>query len=413
MMTMTCTFGWYGVVKLTKAADALARALLLAKSSFFQNRTSIVLPGNFTEYSLTTTMAESGNELNEVTQPKRKKRRIEQVMDVLNFRTLKLDLSKCPGWVRTQSNEELFNVFKIGVAVKDSITMEVTGGKRNFDQVLGQIEQTKTALEQRIDQLLPSLQNYRDTLLQMASKPTSIGLVGELDVLSVLKEGLPNHTVKDVSKTKGGRCGDIHVTSAVSGQKHMLEVKTHSNSVPASEIVKFENNLRDNKHIKVGILLSLDSTIAMRAKHGKFEITYDDKQYFIYVPNARKEENLIVWSVLLADELAALDGELTDGQTQELLKLQRKFHENMDKTKACRCKFNSLKEMVDDLEANLMPLLDIIDGAKTDLNKALHQRGKLPFRQKKNIAFPDLQKKIAEYFPVVHPYKTQEASGTV
>ena len=100
--------------------------------------------------------------------------------------------------------------------------------------------------------------------------------------------------------------------------------------------------------------------------------------------------------MLLADELAALDGELTDNQTQELLKLQRKFHENMDKSKACRCKFNSLKEIVDDLEANLMPLLDIIDGAKNDLNKALHQRGKL--QRKKKPALPDFQRTIDEFF---------------
>ena len=331
----------------------------------------------------------------EVRQSKPKKRRTDQVKDP-NVRMLKLDLSKFPDWVRTQSNEELLNVFKIGVAVKESITMQITGGRRNFDQVLAQVQQTRTALEHKIEQLVPSLQNYRDTVLQLASKPTSKGLVGELDVISILKEGLPDHTVKDVSKRKGGRCGDIHVTSTDSRQKHLLEVKAHSNSVPASEIVKFEENLRDNKHIKVGILLSLDSTIAMRAKHRKFEITYDDKQYFIYVPNARKEKNLIIWSVLLADELAALNGELTKNQTQELLKLQRKFHENMDKSKACRCKFNSLKEIVDDLEANLMPLLDIIDGAKNDLNKALHQRGKL--QRKKKPALPDFQRTIDEFF---------------
>ena len=93
-------------------------------------------------------MEESDNEVrqskpkkrrtDEVRQSKPKKRRTDQVKDP-NVRMLKLDLSKCPDWVRTQSNEELLNVFKIGVAVKESITMQVTGGRQNFDQVLTQV----------------------------------------------------------------------------------------------------------------------------------------------------------------------------------------------------------------------------------------------------------------------------------
>lgn len=130
--------------------------------------------------------------------------------------------------------------------------------------------------------------------------------------------------------------------------------------MPAQEIEKFEKNLKESNHIKVGKKFS-----SWRAKHRKFEITYDDKQYFIYVPNAHQDENLIVWSVFLANELAALDGELTDGQTQEILKLQRKFHENMDKTPwfyklMSIYKLRSLKEVVDNLEANLVTFLDVI-----------------------------------------------------
>ena len=135
----------------------------------------------------------------------------------------------------------------------------------------------------------------------------------------------------------------------------------------------------------------------MRAKHRKFEIACDDKQYFIYVPKACQDENLIVWSVLLANEVAALDGAPTDGQTQEVLKLQRKFHENMDKTKECRCMLRSLEEVVDDLAANLVPFLDVMDGAKTDLNKALHKVNPPPSKKKKRFPLPNSPKQIDEY----------------
>ena len=325
---------------------------------------------------------------------------LEDCMNVSAIRTLKFDLSKCPEWLRTQSDEELFKIFKIGVAVKESITMKITRGEQYFADVVRQVKDTEMALEEKISKVFEPLKDCKDQLMQLASKPASKGAVGELVVRSVLEEGLPNHSVEDVS-TKKGKYGDIHVTSNVSGQTHLLEVKTHKRAISASEIEKFEEDLRQTKHCSVGILLSLDSGIAMRAKHGKFEIAYDDKQYYIYVPNARKEENLIVWSVLLADELAALEQGLTESQTKELLKLQQRFQQNMEKTKACRAKFNSLKEIVNELEANLMPLLHVIDGAKSELNKALHHRAPTVKRQKKAASTSQQELNIEDFFPSV------------
>ena len=321
-----------------------------------------------------------------------------KVPAVPRVRTLKFDLSNCPEWVRTQSDEELFQIFKIGVAVKESITMKITKGEQYFDKVVRQVKDTEMALEGKINKLLEPLHDCKDQLMQLACKPASKGAVGELVVRSVLEEGLPHHSVEDVSTTKG-KYGDIHVTSTVSGQTHLLEIKTHKRTVSASDIEKFEDDLRQTKHCSVGILLSLDSGIAMRAKYGKFEIAYADKQYFIYVPNARREENLIVWSVLLADELAALEQGLTESQTQELLKLQQRFQQNMEKTKACRAKFSSLKEIVNELEANLMPLLHVIDGAKSELNKALHQRAPTTVkRQKKVVSTSQQNLNIEDFF---------------
>jgi polyhydroxyalkanoate synthesis regulator phasin len=327
---------------------------------------------------------EQSDDVKVVAVTQKRKRPSDDKLKDSNIRTLKFDLSKCPEWVRTQNNSELFQIFKIGVAVKESITMNITGGKEYFDEVEQQIQETQRALETKIDGVLAPLKDCKTQLMDLASKPASKGAVGELVVLSVLEEGLPHHTVEDVS-TKKEKRGDIHVTSTVSGHKHLVEVKKHKHAVSATEIEKFEDDLRESKHHTVGIFLSLDSPIQLRAKHGKFEITYEDNQYFIYVPNARKEPNLLVWSVLLADELAALDQGLTESQTQELLKLQQKFKQNMEKTKACRAKFNSLKETVNALEENLMPLLQVIDGAKSELNKALHQRGK-PLSRKKAVS---------------------------
>ena len=325
--------------------------------------------------------------------PAQKRRRTDTEA---NIRTLRINLSELPEWIRTQTDNQLFQIFKIGVAINESITMRITSGEQSFQKVRDQVLNTQTALERKLDNLFEPLRQYQDTLTQMTIKPSSKGTTGENIVFSVLEKGLPHHSVKDVSTRKSGRCGDIHVTSEVTRQTHLVEVKKHKSPVPANEIEKFEDILRENKHHhKVGVLISLDSGISMRAKQGKFEIVYEDEQYFVYLPNARMNQDLIVWSVLLADELAALDRGLTDTQTDELLKLQRKFQAHMEKTKVCRSKLNSLKEIVDDLEKSLDPLLKVIDGAKKDLNKALHQRGKPT--SKRNVSATQSQK-ITKFF---------------
>ena len=113
-------------------------------------------PYNFRPRQLFLTDSDS-----EVEQPKRKKQRIDQVMDV-TFRALKLHLSKCPewrDWRRTQSSEDLFNVFRIGVAVKESMTMQIIDGKQNFDQVLRQVDSKRQELGRKMDNLIKVVQD--------------------------------------------------------------------------------------------------------------------------------------------------------------------------------------------------------------------------------------------------------------
>lgn len=326
-----------------------------------------------------------------------------------SVRTLRFNLSEWPDWVGTLDDNELFKIFKIGVAVRDSISMKITSGEELFGEVLSQVKDTKEILEEKIESLLTPLENCEKELMQLTSKPASKGAIGELVVDLLLTEGLPEHTIKKISTEKPGGMGDIHVTSP-NDHKYLIEVKKRKNNVPASDIERFEENLRENKDFTAGILLSLDSGIARRATYRKFEIMHSDEQYFIYVPNARKEKHLIVWSVLLADELAALDEGLTDAQTEELLKLQQKFQANVEKVKKCRSRFDALERVVNDLKEDLMPLLQIVDGAKTDLNKALHLPGKRKSRKTPKSAPSQKSQKMEKFLT---PRKTPTDVSTI
>lgn len=68
-------------------------------------------------------------------------------------------------------------------------------------------------------------------------------------------------------------------------------------------------------------MLSVRSGIAMKSKHGKFEVNHVDGKYLIFVPSALAQPEVMIWSVFLANELAGLDVELKENQAKKLQKL--------------------------------------------------------------------------------------------
>ena len=129
-------------------------------------------------------------------------------------------------------------------------------------------------------------------------------------------------------------------------------------------------------HFKVGILLSMNSGITNRCKIGQFEVKFNDdqKQYMIYVPNAHDKEDLIVWSVLMASQLANIQvGELGEKKTQGPRKVYEEFQKNVQRNKDSRVNLEALRAAVQQLEENVVPILDSVDKASKDLNKLLNK----------------------------------------
>ena len=128
--------------------------------------------------------------------------------------------------------------------------------------------------------------------------------------------------------------------------------------------------------LKVGILLSMNSGIARRAREGRFEIALNQqKQYLIYVPNAyaNNEEHLIVWSVVMAEQLASIEGgDLDDRKTQRLNQIYNKFKENIEHSNDCKSNLEALEITVEKLKSSITPILKTVDETKEDIYKLLH-----------------------------------------
>ena len=200
---------------------------------------------------------------------------------------------------KVQPLEELTkNISESEQKIKDQMRLEVTDSERRVQEKLAECNEKLVAISNTLD------------------KPKKKGDRAKREVIDVLKQELPNFTFLDTSSDKGKSKGRIEAQSP-NGHKIMIEVKDLKGAITKDEIEKFEKNLANSPYFKVGILLSMSSGIAMRSQKGRFEIAFNQnqKQYQIYVPNASNEEHLIEWSVVMADQLVQIEGDLSESKT--------------------------------------------------------------------------------------------------
>ncbi|XP_078361316.1 uncharacterized protein LOC144645627 [Oculina patagonica] len=246
--------------------------------------------------------------------------------------------------------------------------------------VLNQLNAQIYSSEQRLlSSIQPTMSSCQQQLLKIAGslevKSTLKVSVGEKLVINILKERFPSFTVVNVSR-QGGK-GDILIESSRQ-HKIMFEVKNReSSNVPQTEIDRFKNNLASCGDVRVGILFSMKSGIANKASNGKFQVEFSQNQYQIYVPNAGKDESLIVWSVLMADELAdASQGELRTSQVEKLGQLFDVFKESKEHEKKCRSSLVSLETSAKSLRESMDFVLLTFEKTRGQLQKLLHSDGR-------------------------------------
>lgn len=267
-----------------------------------------------------------------------------------------------------QVNEVVSKVSPLNI-LNQHITQSAQG-------VLNQLNAQIMRSEQR---LMPAIGECQQELSKISSslevKSSVKGLVGEKLVINILRERFPNFTTVDVSKQSGK--GDIQIVS-YRQHKLMIEVKNReSSNVPQTEIDRFKRDLAGCGDVKVGILFSMKSGIANKAQNGKFQVKFKENQYQIYVPNAGKDENLIVWSVLMADELAeASHGELRTGQVEELEQLYDEFKSSKEHEKRCRDSLKTLANSAKAIEENMGCILQTVEITRNKLKKLLRSDGR-------------------------------------
>lgn len=247
------------------------------------------------------------------------------------------------------------NISESAEKIKDQMRVEVKDSERRVQDKLAECNEKLVAISNTLD------------------KPKKKGDRAERNVIDVLKQGLENFTFLDTSNDKGK--GDIEAQSP-NGNKIMIEVKAWKESIAKNEIEKFEENLANSPQFRVGILLSMTSGIAMRSREGRFEIAFNQnqRQYQIYVPNAyaNNEEHLIVWSVVMADQLVQVEGDLSENKTSGLNEIYKKFKDNIKYSEKCKSNLEMLEICVTNLKENIQPILETVNDTKTDIYKLLH-----------------------------------------
>ena len=375
----------------------------------------------------------------------------EQVEDSRScFTTITLDMKRYSTWVRTLPEDELVNIFELGVKVRESFTLSVNVDQAFLEEALTSqmkpiqesvsnietevtrqvktvqenvsrevktlTEDLKDSLTKRVDtvaervpplsslntaitqsegniktqidstfkeinssesRVYDELKTCKDKLDQISKnlmKPGVKGVVGEMTVQKILKHRFPSWSVVDVASTGWKMC-DIVATTPLD-DKIMIEVKNQTTSVPSNECNKFEENLTASPDYKVGILLSLKSGISNHSSARDFEVKFlqTKNQYRIYVPNAMQEPdgNRVVWSVLMAEQLAQIRMELTGGQVEGLEEICAQFKKDVGRGKVCEESLRSLEKAMEKLKEDMSPFFETVRKTKESLLKLLH-----------------------------------------
>ena len=255
-----------------------------------------------------------------------------------------------------------------------SLNTAITQSEGNIKTQIDSTFKEINSSESRVCVELKMCKEKLDEISKNLMKPGVKGVVGEMTVQKILKHRFPSWSVVDVASTGWKMC-DIVATTPLD-DKIMIEVKNQTTSVPSNECNKFEENLTASPDYKVGILLSLKSGISNHSSARDFEVKFlqTKNQYRIYVPNAMQEPdgNRVVWSVLMAEQLAQIRMELTGGQVEGLEEICAQFKKDVGRGKVCEESLRSLEKAMEKLKEDMSPFFETVRKTKESLLKLLH-----------------------------------------
>lgn len=255
-----------------------------------------------------------------------------------------------------------------------SLNTAITQSEGNIKTQIDSTVKEINSSESRVCVELKMCKDKLDQISKNLMKPGVKGVVGEMSVQKILKHRFPSWSVVDVASTGWKMC-DIVATTPLD-DKIMIEVKNQTTSVPSNECNKFEENLTASPDYKVGILLSLKSGISNHSSARDFEVKFlqTKNQYRIYVPNAMQEPdgNRVVWSVLMAEQLAQIRMELTGGQVEGLEEICAQFKKDVGRGKVCEESLRSLEKAMEKLKEDMSPFFETVRKTKESLLKLLH-----------------------------------------
>ena len=255
-----------------------------------------------------------------------------------------------------------------------SLNTAITQSEGNIKTQIDSTVKEINSSESRVCVELKMCKEKLDQISKNLMKPGVKGVVGEMTVQKILKHRFPSWSVVDVASTGWKMC-DIVATTPLD-DKIMIEVKNQTTSVPSNECNKFEENLTASPDYKVGILLSLKSGISNHSSARDFEVKFlqTKNQYRIYVPNVMQEPdgNRVVWSVLMAEQLAQIRMELTGGQVEGLEEICAQFKKDVGRGKVCEESLRSLEKAMEKLKEDMSPFFETVRKTKESLLKLLH-----------------------------------------
>jgi len=155
------------------------------------------------------------------------------------------------------------------------------------DRSIQRLEHLTTSLKESYNSLTEKFHQFSEEHLKKTLNSRNKGAEFENILATKLKHHYganPSFSLVEKSKSSSGHEADILMNW--NNKSILWEAKYYSAVVKKTEVDKFQQDMKSNSHVKIGIMMSRYTTITGKANHSDVHTEFDGDQLHIYVSNS-------------------------------------------------------------------------------------------------------------------------------
>jgi hypothetical protein len=258
-------------------------------------------------------------------------------------------------------------------ALLDEKDRSLKQAREDLDKTNERNERAFATINEIMRNQTDEIRNLKEALVKRSSNAKTKGTAFEeaFRLKLVAAYGTSEHfALEDTAKSGFGHAGDF--VMAWIQHKILWETKDYDKPVPDEEVKKFKRDMKENKEITIGVLVSRFTSITGKTSKGDFYVEFVEGKMLIYIGNFDRMSDEVLPMLMVFFKLYWHSGkklEEDDGKINIIRQIEKLHKVLEEKKKEWRVhkshQENSIRftaELVEDLEHQLRCLLNDLQG---------------------------------------------------